>query len=109
MKKLSIRKKQELLKKVIWDYHVSPDTLMKILVEEQENHSHIDRKYLINRCFNYLNWYQFVSLFTKDELIRVLKELNYNSNKHDKLNQDTRLGLEFAKQFLRRETISDSG
>jgi hypothetical protein len=99
-------RKKELLKQVIWDYNVSPDLLLDILENKLKKYSHINRKYLINRCFNYLNWYQFVSLFDKNDLLNVLQEINVDSRKTGK---KTIIGLEFAKRFLRKETLSASG
>lgn len=118
MKKISTDKKKRLLKQVMWDYNVSPDILLDILKGKHPKYAHIDRKYIIHRCFNYLSWYQFVSLFDRDELPDVLslliptvsgQELSYESNVPGKAGKNTIAGLEFAKRFLRKEALSASG
>ena len=103
MPHISTDRKKELLKQVIWDYDVPAEMLLKILEGEEEQYSHIDRNYLINRCFNYLNWYQFVSLFVKEELLDALQEINYDSDKYNAYSKSTISGLDFAKRFLRKK------
>ncbi len=109
MKEISNERKKELLKQVIWDYKVSADSLLNIIENKQETYLHIDRKYLINRCFNYLNWYQFVSLFDKDKLLEAIEELKYDSAWQERYNKNIIHGVEFAKRFLRKEALSASG
>ncbi len=109
MNELSPQKKKDLLEKVIWDYNISHDDLLDILEGKQTNYSHIDRKYLINRCFNYLNWYQFISLFDENELLEVLQLLDDHLNNFNKKGENNTSGLKFAKRFLQKETISASG
>ena|SRR3990172_480392 len=102
MQEASLERKKELLKQVVWDYNIPPDILVNILEKNQKKYSHINREYLINRCFNYLNWYQFVSLFDKDDLLPALQVIKLKDSK------DVALGLEFAKKFLRKEALSSS-
>ncbi len=109
MKKISNERKKELLKQVIWDYKVSPDILLNILENKQVKFLHIDKKYLINRCFNYLNWYQFISLFDRDKLLEAIEELKYSSTWQERYNKNNIQGLEFAKKILRKEALSASG
>ena len=99
----SSERKKQLLKQVVWDYNISPDILLNILEKKQKKYSHINRDYLINRCFNYLNWYQFVSLFDKNDLLQALQKINFTDSKN------ISTGLEFAKKFLRKEAISPTG
>lgn len=109
MTELSNEKKKHLLKKVIWDYNVEPNILLEILTGKQKNYGHIDRKYLINRCFNYLNWYQFISLFDKYDLLEVLQEVDVSFTAYYRRRKQSYPGLEFAKRFLHKETLSTSG
>ena len=109
MKKITNGRKKEFLKQVIWDYNVPPHTLLNILEKKQEKYFHIDRKYLINRCFNYLNWYQFVSLFDRDKLLEAIEELKFTSSWQKRYNKSYTQGLEFAKRFLRKEALSSPG
>lgn len=108
MIELQNEKKKYLLNKVIWDYNIDSDTLLNILTGRQTNYGHIDRKYLINRCFNYLNWYQFISLFNKNELLEVLEVLEDTSCVTYKRRKHPNAGLEFAKRILHKETLSVS-
>ncbi len=101
--------KKELLKQVFWDYNVQSTILLDILEKRREKFSHVDRNYIINRCFNYLNWYKFVSLFNTNELPAVLQEINYNEGKFKKIGSNTILGLEFAKRFLHKQTLPSAG
>lgn len=109
MNKIPNETKKELLAKVMWDYKVSPDVLLNILENKQDNFSHIDRRYLINKCFNYLNWYQFISLFDREQLLEALEEIKFSSAWQERFNKNSITGLEFAKRFLRKETLSASG
>lgn len=72
MKKISNERKKELLKQVTWDYNIPGDILLNILEKRLDAYAHLNRKSLLNRYFNYLNWYQFVSLFNENELLEAV-------------------------------------
>lgn len=108
MQELSTDKMKELLKKVIWDYKIEPDTLLDILSGKQKSYGHIDRKYLSNRCFHYLNWYKFISLFDNNELLKVLQEIDDDVIVNKRIRKQSYPGLEFAKRFIRNKDLSAS-
>lgn len=72
------------LKRVVWDYNISPDDLLAIFKGEMEGRG-VDREQLYAKILNTYHWHQIIKWFgyeksqsfLKDEVISMLFPVSY--------------------------------
>lgn len=61
------------LKRVVWDYNISPDDLLAIFKGEMEGRG-VNMVQLKSRLLNSYSWYQLLDMFGYDGAVLLLKD-----------------------------------
>lgn len=92
------------LKNIYWDYNFSEEDLMNLLNGKIDCLGAIDRRQLLTRMLEYLNWFDFIKFINKDFFITNITQEFISTIKE----QDLQKGLLFVREFLQRDTVSPS-
>ena len=71
---MTILEKQNILKKIFWDYEVQGNELQDVLQGKILRVGHIDKERIYSRMLSTLNWYIILDLAGTDHLDEVLSD-----------------------------------
>lgn len=64
-----------LLKQLMWDYNISPDSVDKVLSGEEKYAGHYDRQKLFIKTLESFPWFTVLKIFTLEEVRELLTPL----------------------------------
>lgn len=64
-----------LLKQLMWDYNISPDSVDKVLRGEEKYAGHYDRQKLFIKTLESFPWFTVLKIFTLEEVRELLTPL----------------------------------
>lgn len=96
---------KNILKKIVWDYEISPKDIYLCLKDKIEKAGFYDKTALIIKMLENLSWYEIIEVIGFEEIKRYLTKENVNKIYPKGLRDKYAI----LRKLLYRETISSSG
>ncbi|KAA0258780.1 hypothetical protein FHQ18_02200 [Deferribacter autotrophicus] len=96
--------RKKLIKKLLWDYNISPEDALDVLYKKKVQYLHLTFDKLVVRALERLSYYDLLFLFGKEGLKEVLSENILNQLR----NNDLREKYERLRKILSGEPLSFS-
>ncbi|WP_161595891.1 hypothetical protein [Deferribacter desulfuricans] len=74
MDKDTLKAYEKLIKKIIWDYNISPKNLLDVIFKKKISYQHFTYEKLVLRALERLSYYDLLFLFGVDGLKEILSD-----------------------------------
>lgn len=98
------KKSGSILKRIIWDYHISPDEIYDFLRSDNEHLYHFTKEMLYIRILERLSWYEILELFSVSHIKEMLDKETIKKLRSESMRQK----YEYARRVLHKEPLSFS-
>lgn len=69
---INIHELKKMLKRIVWDYNISEDDLLKIFLHNEKEHS-MNKPDIESRLLGYYNWHRLIRVLGYQGSVKIIK------------------------------------